>query len=86
MDIQKIKLKSCPFCQGTATFKDMRADRYYISCDNPDCRAQVGETWGDRDTPERLAERWNRRSQIEKLDIVAELELADFDDLEVNDE
>jgi hypothetical protein len=77
MDIQKIKLKSCPFCGGIATFKDMRADRYYISCDNSKCRAQVGETWGDLDTPERLAERWNLRDrQIERLQArVEELEL-----------
>lgn len=66
MGVQKIELKPCPFCGCVATLKDMRADRYYISCDNIECKAQIGETWGDTETLEVLAERWNLRDQIYK--------------------
>ncbi len=57
------KLKPCPLplCGGEAELKDMAWNRYHIRCQK--CGLQLGETWGDDETPEELIEAWNKRKK-----------------------
>lgn len=67
--VEKIKLKPCPFCGGTAQFKNPVNKGLYselsVECRRCGASPYVLEMYGDKSGKEKkkaLAEVWNRRT------------------------
>ena len=58
----KIELKPCPFCGADAekaSYKNYKAEVYYIRCSNNECRcAETKHYWNEDDA----VKAWNRRA------------------------